>query len=348
LVDALDLCRRLDPSLPGRRAIVVFSDGKDEGSGLAAEDVLADLRDQPTPIYALGHSQIRDPSERRAHLELLHRYATNSGGAYYEAEATRFAEAYGSIREAIRGVWVADFACAGCRPDGSLERLQVRLSLGGRVLADGADVRLLPGNPPPILPAASAPAATPAADRPPPVEEAAEGSYRPGPWMLLGAVLAVAGGISWRLLGSRRRLEDGAAAEAPAGAAGPDPVLDEPAILATLPATDPPTERVDSPPARWVRLVVIRGSRRGRQYSFPMQDRAVVGQRSDCDCVLAEEPGIAARQFELTERLGRLSIRDLSDGSPTLVNGLTVEDSPVIRDNALIGTGETILRLVLG
>ena len=54
LADALDLNRRLDVDLPGRRAVVIFSDGKDEGSAFEVDDILARLRDDRSPIYAIG------------------------------------------------------------------------------------------------------------------------------------------------------------------------------------------------------------------------------------------------------------------------------------------------------
>ncbi len=144
LADGLDLCGRLDPGLPGRRALVVFSDGKDEGSSFVAEDILSRIREDPTPIYAIGYSRLRDPEEREEYLGLLQRIATNSGGAFYGTEQTRFAEAYATIRRKIGEVWVADFSCPDCQPEGSLQRLQVTVNLDGQVLSSGRSVRLLP------------------------------------------------------------------------------------------------------------------------------------------------------------------------------------------------------------
>ena len=144
LADALDLNRRLDVDLPGRRAVVIFSDGKDEGSALVAEDMLARLRDDGSPVYAIGYSRLRDPAERRTYLNLLQRLASNSGGAFFATEKTRFAEAYESIRQTIRQVWITDFLCAECRADGGLHRLQVQVTLDEHVLSSGGSVRLLP------------------------------------------------------------------------------------------------------------------------------------------------------------------------------------------------------------
>jgi hypothetical protein len=91
---------------------------------------------------------------------------------------------------------------------------------------------------------------------------------------------------------------------------------------------------------------VVQGSRKGRQYSFVVEDRAVVGRRSSCDCVLAEETGIDAVQFELLNEDDGLFIDNLSDRLPTLVTGEPLTDKLPLTSDTLIGTGETVLRIV--
>jgi hypothetical protein len=95
-----------------------------------------------------------------------------------------------------------------------------------------------------------------------------------------------------------------------------------------------------------VRLIVVQGSRKGRQYSFVIDDRAVVGRRSSCDCVLAEETGIDAVQFELIHEDDTLYIENLSDRLPTLVTGQPLTDKLPLSSDTLIGTGETVMRIV--
>jgi hypothetical protein len=363
LADALDLCRRLDPGLPGRRALVVFSDGKDEGSSFVAEDILTRLREDPTPIYAIGYSRLRDTSERAEYLGLLQRFATNSGGAFYEAEQTRFAEAYDTIRKTIGEAWVADFACSDCRPDGSLLRLQVTVDLDGQVLSSGGTVRLLP---------LAAPVDEP--ERPQLDEQAspsegletraAEPEPRSWTWLYGVALLGIAA-LLWRWWVGTRRTDQ---AELDAGAelqtaVAPPPSIDprseaiiDPPMPPPMPGEErsftlPPTPistpktKVKAPPIQ-VRLIVVRGSRRGKQYSFVVDDNAVVGKRSTCTCVLTEESGIDAEQFELTHEDGGLFIHNLSSQLPTLVSGGPISGKLRLTSDTLIGTGDTVLRIV--
>ncbi len=91
---------------------------------------------------------------------------------------------------------------------------------------------------------------------------------------------------------------------------------------------------------------MVRGSRKGRQYSFVVRERAVVGKRSSNDCVLAEENGIDAVQFELFHEHGELYIENLSDRLPTLIAGHSLTGRVRLDNDTLLGTGETVLRLV--
>ena len=378
LSDALELSRRLDPELPGRRALVIFSDGKDEGSVFAAEDILDMLRDDPSPIYAIGYSRLRDPAERRTYLNLLQRFASNSGGAFFAAEETRFVEAYNSIWQKIQRVWVADFLCEDCRTNGSVYRLQVQITSGGQVLSSGGSVRLLPR---------VRTAAPPAEDTdtelstirvvepeaPEPAKRGFPIDWRP---LVMGlsilSVIMVVWGI--KSVSTRRRHSRSAAnpySQPPPSSAPIDPrsepaVLDPP-IPIPMPSKRPPNRRVrprppipqpepeptpepsrprPSVPPKQVRLIVVRGSRKGRQYSFVVSNRAIVGKRSDCDCVLAEESGVDPIHFELIHESGSLFIENLSDRSPTAVEGHPLTGRLQLSSDTLIGAGDSILRIV--
>ncbi len=143
LADALASSDRKDSDLPGRRAIVVLSDGRDEGSALALEDILARVRSSPTPIYTIGFSP-SDRANRERDLDVLRRLASNSGGSFYEANATSLTEAYREIERAITRVWQVDLVCDRCLANGNEYRLQVDLETQGRVLSNGTQLRLLP------------------------------------------------------------------------------------------------------------------------------------------------------------------------------------------------------------
>ncbi len=350
LHDGFELARRRDADLPGRRVLIVLTDGRDEGSGWSLEDTLAVLHEDPVPIFAIGLSRIRTTAERNRYLQLLRRLSTNSGGAFFEGSTDTLAAAYGAIREAIHNVWVLDFSCSDCKRDGRTYRLQANLSDGVRVLSDGQAIRLLPS-------ATTAVADSPdsvSAPEPEPTtaDESATGSADssavPEPsgwsWSYLAFPLLAALAAGW-LVWNRR---------APAAIT---PQTD----LETLPSVGPVeavtyttesglvTSRPPRPAKlRVVRLIVVRGGKPGKQYSVTLLDRAVVGTRSTCDCVLYGEPGIAPEQFELCQIDGHVFMRNLSIENPTLVDGLPTESQQRIQSEALVGTRDFIVRIIFG
>jgi len=95
-----------------------------------------------------------------------------------------------------------------------------------------------------------------------------------------------------------------------------------------------------------VRLIVVRGSRKGKEYVLTLRENAVVGSRSDCDCVLPE-PGLGAQQFELFQDDSKVFLRNLATSNKTRMGGHAVIEAKRVRSNDLIGTAEVILRIVL-
>jgi len=356
LYDGFELARRRDPDLPGRRVLIVLTDGRDEGSGWSLEDTLAVLRDDPVPIFAIGLSRIRNPAERSRYLQVLRRLATNSGGAFFEGSTASLTTTYSAIREAIHNVWVLDFSCPECIRDGRSYRLQANLSDGERVLSDGQAIRLLPsagsvGNretkAATLEPeaAAEAPSEPPGAEPPPetlPQTGASPPSSWAWAWLALPILAAIAAG--W-LVWNRR-----SSAPKPPGIDVDSPPPVGPVEPAThLSAGDIVTSRPPRPiKLRVVRLIVVRGKNPGSQYSVTLLESAVAGARSTCDCVLIEEPGISPEQFELSQRDGNVFVRNLSTDNPTLIDGLPIEGGQRIQSEALLGTRDFIVRVIFG
>ncbi|MCH9648173.1 MAG: VWA domain-containing protein [Deltaproteobacteria bacterium] len=384
LFDALELSQRRDEGIPGRRVLAVLTDGLDEGSGLALEDVVEKLREDPVPIHAIGYSRLRPDDRRQTFLAVLKRLATVSGGSFFEAQRTEFAESYGAIRQAIRRVWVADVVCPSCRSDGRVYRLQLNLSTGQQVLSRGTDVRLLP------LPTLATPGASADSDgdgssgsgssgggsggsasngsgvgeegsgsRQSGSDTAASGAGEPVgrwqsiPWWLyaLAAVLFVL--LAWLVTRPAKPGEEEDSLLEGSSAGVPSSDEKGPKFTPSVPAQtnkDFPEVAATSGSVlklRSLRLIVVRGSRKGKEYKVSFRERAVVGARSTCDCVLGDEPGIAPEQFEITQENGQFYVKNLAPGSPTRMGGHTLNEPRRLKSNDLIGTSETILRIVL-
>jgi von Willebrand factor type A domain len=339
LRDALELSSRRDPELPGRRVLVILSDGKDEGSGLAAEDVMVAVRERGVPIYAIGFG---GPA-RQESLELLQRFATNSGGRFVAVGGGDFEAAYGAMRDAVDRVWLAELDCAGCQADGAAKRLQVNLRLADRVLSEGIDLRLLP----PLEPVATAAIPVPAAAAQP----AGDAGFPPGielslpPWVLLaslGGLVVIVGGAL-----AARRARSRAAADADGDASAPKRRPREKLTRRERKQLDIPidSEPLVAPVA--VCLTVVRGSRAGVEHRFLLHRRGVLGSGGKSDFVVGE-PELAAEQVELVQEHGRVLARNLSRSQPTLLNGVPLADTKPVASGDLLGNRGFIARVRLG
>jgi VWFA-related protein len=87
---------------PPPRAIVVLSDGRDNGSGASAEKVIAEALRRRIPIHAVGHSEVDQDS-----LPALEQVARRTSGAYRPSPAVEdLGEALAGIRDRIDKTYV--------------------------------------------------------------------------------------------------------------------------------------------------------------------------------------------------------------------------------------------------
>ena len=347
----MDLSSRRDADLPARRAIVIVTDGKDEGSGLKPDDVLERAAGAHVPIYAVGYSNL-PRSERLQYLDELHRIAEKSGGDYVEATDRGLTEAFTGMKGAIRRVFVAAFTCADCAPDGKKYRLEMQLEAGQRVFSDGFDVLLL--TPPPARPGA-----------------------RTGPWwkqawwkqpwwVYTAAGLAIAA-LIYGIAVRRRRT---ARARAIHAVDTPIPAMTIPGETAGVdlpqfpsmnsgrkPQASPAAGSRGAGPSIRVQFTVVRGRERGAVSEVRIktpaggssnggaEGRLVIGRRSACDLPLADDETVSNEHCELLWVNHKLVIRDLHSSNGTLVNGIPIVGDQPLENGDRVGIGKTEYRV---
>ncbi|MBF0229870.1 MAG: VWA domain-containing protein [Desulfamplus sp.] len=157
LARAIELCRRKDADLPGRRAVITLSDGQDDfAGGMTKNEVLNQLKDDPIPIYAIGFAKPPVTQEKESYLKTLGEFARTSGGLYFNSansgntinvDNTPLSEIYGKVRQSVLDVWAAQLDCKDCPADGGVHRLQMSMESGSRTITDGQNIRLLPITP---------------------------------------------------------------------------------------------------------------------------------------------------------------------------------------------------------
>jgi hypothetical protein len=311
IVRAMGMAARRDPDLPTRRVALLFSDGKDEGSGQTVEDVVEVIREHHLPLYALGFSTL-PRAERQKYLAVLHRFATLSGGLYLEAGATGWQAGYKSLRESVLAVRVTEAFCDGCGAEGGRARLQVTLTADGKVLTDGADLRLLPGE-------------KAQTDMSPPTRREHLGIW------LLAAAAVLLGFTLFVFFRKSRRTAAPLADAAPSGHV-PGP--------ATQPESVPPLRA-----APQVRLAVVRGASPGQTFDVRLDREILVGRSPECDLTVDGDDTMSGRHFRLFLAGSRLVVEDAGSANGTAVNGAPISGEYPLTDGDLIAAGHTQLRI---
>jgi len=99
LYNALLLTLRDAAKIPGRKVVIVFSNGPDNASMVAPDDVRAVAEDEGIPIYVISTSEVNKDS---VSATVFHRIAQHTGGqAYFARTWQKQVEAFESVREAL-------------------------------------------------------------------------------------------------------------------------------------------------------------------------------------------------------------------------------------------------------
>ena len=135
LWDALYESIALLSRAPGRKAVVVVTDGRDEnspgtgpGSSRTLAEVLSQIGETETTVYAIGLGP-------RVDRESLQQIADNSGGAaYFPENATTLAEQYRRVLEDLRRRYIVTYTSTNSTRDGAWRTVDISARKPGFVI----------------------------------------------------------------------------------------------------------------------------------------------------------------------------------------------------------------------
>jgi hypothetical protein len=118
---------------PGARAIVLVSDGRDNGSAVDIEAVVAAARKRGIPIHAIGHSEVEQES-----LAQLAQIAFRTSGTYRPAPApTDLVGALATVRDLVHFEYLVEWKTE-LPHDGKDHRVEIALQVDGNTSLQGA------------------------------------------------------------------------------------------------------------------------------------------------------------------------------------------------------------------
>ncbi len=121
---AYQAIRTLQGVPPGRRAVVLMTDGQDTKSTLTLEDVVQEAQRFAVPLYIIGYGQ-------QIQVNVLERMAQRTGGAFFQAPSveeipTAFSQVFDILRRAYEIKYLSNVPA-----DGKEHELRVTLTIGG-------------------------------------------------------------------------------------------------------------------------------------------------------------------------------------------------------------------------
>lgn len=125
LYNALLLCLRDASKVPGRKVVIVFSNGPDNGSMVAPDDVRAVAEDEGIPIYVISTADAsRDPISSA----VFKRISQRTGGKSYQAKTwQKQVEAFENIREDLGNSYTITYYPAP-NPNEGFRKITVELT----------------------------------------------------------------------------------------------------------------------------------------------------------------------------------------------------------------------------
>jgi Ca-activated chloride channel homolog len=125
LYNALLLTLRDAAKVPGRRVVIVFSNGPDNASMVAPADVQAVAEDEGIPIYVISTSEVnKDPISSN----VFRRLATRTGGkAYWAKTWQRQVEAFDDIREDLGNSYTVTYY-PQTNPNENFRKIEVEIT----------------------------------------------------------------------------------------------------------------------------------------------------------------------------------------------------------------------------
>jgi VWFA-related protein len=125
LYNGLLLTLRDAAKVPGRKVVIVFSNGPDNASMVAPDDVRAVAEDEGIPIYVISTNEVnKDPIS----TSVFRRIATQTGGkAYWAKSWQKQVEAFDSIREDLGNSYTVTYYPAP-NPNEGFRKIDIQIA----------------------------------------------------------------------------------------------------------------------------------------------------------------------------------------------------------------------------
>ena len=130
LLDAITVYVSRVADTPGRKVLVLFTDGEDSRSELSFSDAAQLLRSSRVTVYPIAFSSFAPGSTRAVKARaVLQNFADLTGGTVFHPSSSRdLAGIYQKILDELQGQYVLGYVSDNRKPDGKMRRVSVEVS----------------------------------------------------------------------------------------------------------------------------------------------------------------------------------------------------------------------------
>jgi hypothetical protein len=346
---AIDAIEKLTAVKADRKALLIFSDGKDEDTGFTLDDLLKSAKENNIMIMAVGCPESPEGIPALGNLE---RAAAETSGFYVQMDLPpqggpqNPANLAQSLLSSLDSGAEVVASLKDVAPDAEL--IVNLTTADGQVLTQSLTRSPAPATDPA---AAASPSASPASDQDPAADPAATASPAPDAtpeptpiptaseraldWIKKNQASVIAGGVAFlallgilfAALGKRRKTEPQAEA-----------------FIEDFPTAEPfsePVQTAGNPSMAWLVMQDADATKVGLN-----KTASRIGRRQDNDIVFSND-SVSGHHAEIhMGRDGSFTITDLNSGNGVLINGKRVTQSP-LRDGDIVELGEVGFRFSL-
>ena len=128
MYDAIGVYLNGATRLPGRKILVVFTDGGDTRSAIRFGDALTLIRASDVTIYSIGFLENQSSGARGEQRLRLSQIASESGGAaFFPISMKQVDEAYATIASQVQAQYTLGYVSTNTATDGAWRKVEIRL-----------------------------------------------------------------------------------------------------------------------------------------------------------------------------------------------------------------------------
>jgi len=296
----------LDKKIPKRKAIIVISDGKDEGSGITLDD----LKEQITfPVYSIGFRE-----GKKEFIESLKRISEISGGQYIHLTNIEDAKwAYEKIANFIENQWLLRVETKLFNPDRSIGEIEL-IYEDQVILSSKKNVRLV------------------SSALPVPFFKKAIRYITEHPIIIVFIfVLLIAISVILPLyLRKKKKLKK---------------TVEEGEKREDVREKEKEPTKISKPKTTGIlNFIILEGKEKGLRKSIPVKDKTLKIGADKLSDLLLDDPGVSSEHALIHQEKDYFYIQDNNSKNGTYVNGIKVKKIKRIEEGDVIIVGGTKIR----